>query len=171
METGRKIAVVSATLEEREVVANLVQLYLYDMTSNDPFAIGADGRYEYDFLERFWRFPYLIRVGGELAGFALVIDECPLTARRPCFFMAEFFVLKAYRRRQVGRVACEQIWRWHPGQWHVAYQPHNQDAARFWQGICPVSDTRALKFDGADWRLHAFETGDHAAESGAPTEL
>lgn len=93
----------------------LMQLYLYDMTDSMPFPVGSDGRFEYGFLDRFWRFPYLIYAGEEIAGFALVIDECPLTGRKPCWFMAEFFVLKAHRRKGTGHAALRAALALHPG--------------------------------------------------------
>ena len=70
------ITIVPATLDQKQLVANLIQLYLYDMTESMPFPVGADGRFEYDFLHRFWRFPYLIHSDDEIAGFALVVDQC-----------------------------------------------------------------------------------------------
>ncbi|MHA6298046.1 GNAT family N-acetyltransferase [Devosia sp. CAU 1758] len=88
-----------AMVGDKPAIANLIQLYLHDMTEFMPFPVGPDGRFAYDFLDRFWRCPYFIMSGDEIAGFALVVDECPLTGRAPCWFMAEFFVLKAYRGR------------------------------------------------------------------------
>ena len=49
-----KVSIVKAGPEDKAVVANLVQLYLYDMTGNLPFPIGRDGRFEDAFLDRFW---------------------------------------------------------------------------------------------------------------------
>lgn len=88
---------VPAHPDQKPAIANLIQLYLHDMTEFMPFPVGDDGLYQYDFLDRFWRHPYFIMADNEIAGFALVVDECPLTGRTPCWFMAEFFVLKAYR--------------------------------------------------------------------------
>jgi hypothetical protein len=97
-----------ATLADKPVVANLIQLYLHDMTEFMPFPVQPDGRFQYDFLDRFWRYPYFVMQGEEIAGFALVVDECPLTGRAPCWFMAEFFVLKAGHPQIPSRV-----WRSH----------------------------------------------------------
>lgn len=149
---------VSATRDQQSLIANLIQLYLYDMTESMPFPVGADGRFEYDFLERFWRFPYLIYSADEIAGFALVIDECPLTGRQPCYFMAEFFVLKAYRRRGIGQAALAAIAVRHRGDWHIGVPLANQPAQAFWNralaGYDPV--TRDIAFEGDDWRLNAI---------------
>ncbi|WP_052715636.1 GNAT family N-acetyltransferase [Devosia chinhatensis] len=156
-----------AQAAHRPLIANLIQLYLYDMTEFMPFPVGPDGRFEYGFLDRFWRFPYLILVDGEIAGFALVVDQCPLTGRSPCFFMAEFFVLKAYRRHGVGRAALEQVLAAHPGPWHIAVPLANRTGQGFWAKALGNACTtpRDIHFDGDDWTLFAF----HALSS--PTAL
>ena len=148
-----------ATQADRPAIANLIQLYLYDMTDFMPFPVEADGRFQYDFLERFWRYPYLIMAGEEIAGFTLVIDHCPLTGREPCWFMAEFFILRAYRRQGAGRAALELALAAHPGQWHVAAPLANGAAQRFWSKALQArsSEPRTIHFDGDDWSLYAFE--------------
>ncbi len=147
-----------ASHDQKPVIANLIQLYLYDMTESMPFPVGSDGRFEYDFFDRFWRLPYLIHSGDEIAGFAFVIDECPLTARKPCWFMAEFFVLKAYRRRGVGQAAVAATLGRHPGAWHIAVPLANAPAQALWgralQACHPA--TSELAFEGDDWRLNAL---------------
>ncbi|WP_240232970.1 GNAT family N-acetyltransferase [Devosia lacusdianchii] len=153
-----QISLVPATPDQRPVIANLIQLYLYDMTESMPFPVGADGRFEYDFLDRFWRFPFLIMSGQEIAGFALVIDECPLTGRKPRWFMAEFFVLKAYRGRGAGRAALDAAIANHPGDWHIGAPKQNRPAQAFWSRALAsrqpaISD---ISFEGDDWRLYAF---------------
>ena len=147
-----------ATPADRPVIANLIQLYLHDMTEFMPFPVGPDGRYEYGFLDRFWRHPYFIMDGDEIAGFALVVDECPLTGRAPCWFMAEFFVLKAYRNRGVGKVALGLALAAHPGAWHIAVPHANRAAQQFWgRALADRSaPPRDIHFDGDDWKLYQF---------------
>jgi predicted acetyltransferase len=158
--TQPAIRIATATPDQKPTIANLIQLYLYDMTESMPFPVGPDGRFEYDFFDRFWRFPYLIYVNDEIAGFAFVIDECPLTERKPCWFMAEFFVLKAYRRTGVGRAALDAIVARHPGDWHIAIPIENQPAQAFWGRVLSTytPQNRPITFDGGDWRLNAFTT-------------
>jgi len=155
------ISIIPATPDKKPLIANLIQLYLYDMTESMPFPVGPDGRFEYEFFDRFWRFPYLIHSGDEIAGFAFVIDECPLTGRASCFFMAEFFILRAYRRRGAGQAAVSAITARHPGNWHIGVPHANQPAQAFWgRALAPyqpaVSD---MVFEGDDWRLNAFHVG------------
>jgi predicted acetyltransferase len=146
--------------EARPVVEQLIQLCLHDMTDFNPFPIGEDGRYEYDHLDRFWRYPYLIRADGELAGFALVIDECPVTSTRPCRFMAEFFVLRPYRRRGVAREAAGAIVARHPGPWHVGVIERNETAAAFWRSFLEPRDVsrRHVEHDGDRWLISEFKS-------------
>ena len=153
------LQVISATAADRTTIANLIQLYLYDMTDEGVWPIGADGRYEYGFLERFWQHPYLLRVDGELAGFALVIEECPLTGETPCWFMAEFFVLRGYRGRGIGRQAVAELLRRHPGQWHIAVTRSHVRSESFWSRLLddrPGLAARDLTFEGDEWRLRSF---------------
>jgi predicted acetyltransferase len=152
------ISLRAATPEDKPVIANLIQLYLHDMTEYMPFPVGADGRFEYDFLDRFWRHPYFIMQGSEIAGFALVVDECPLTGRAPCWFMAEFFVLRAYRGQGAGRSALDLALGAHTGQWHIAVPHANSAAQMFWSRALASRNAiqRDIHFDGDDWRLHDF---------------
>jgi predicted acetyltransferase len=150
------VALVPATDADKPVVARLIQLYLHDMTEHMPFAIGDDGLYEYDYLDRFWQHPYLLHVNGDLAGFALVIDGCPVTGDAPCWFVAEFFVLHAYRGRGVGRAAAEAAFARHQGRWHVGVIDRNRPAAAFWGRVLPGVAARAVQFDGEDWTVRAF---------------
>lgn len=147
-----------ATASDKPVIANLIQLYLYDMTEFMPFPVGADGRFECGFLDRFWRHPYFIMSGDEIAGFALVVDECPLTGRAPCWFMAEFFVLKAYRKRGIGKAALGLVLPAHPGPWHIAVPLANRAAQTFWGRALAhrSAPPRDIHFDGDDWSIYEF---------------
>ncbi|MBU1305653.1 MAG: GNAT family N-acetyltransferase [Alphaproteobacteria bacterium] len=153
------ISLLAARPDQKSTIANLIQLYLHDMTEFMPFPVSADGRFQYDFLDRFWQHPYLIMAGNEIAGFALVVDSCPLTGRKPCFFMAEFFILKAYRRRGVGAAALAEAISRHPGDWHIGVPLANIPALAFWGRALSryTPEVGTIAFDGDDWRLHAFE--------------
>jgi predicted acetyltransferase len=149
--------VVPADPSDRETVERLVQLYLYDMAADNPFAIQDDGTYQYDLLDQFWRHPYLIRVASELAGFALVINGCPISGRNPCWFMAEFFVLRPFRRCSVGTGAFQALLDRHKGDWHIASKTTNIAAGQFWSRATDAYQTEfAAQFDGADWTVRSF---------------
>lgn len=148
-----------ASVDQRPAVERLIQLYLYDMASEHPWPIGPDGAYGYDFLDRFWQHPYLIYAEGALAGFALVIRGCPITGRADCWFMAEFFVLRPYRRQGLGRTALAEALRRHPGDWHVTVIQSNAPALSFWQAALAAfrPTISPAHHDGEEWQVMALQ--------------
>jgi predicted acetyltransferase len=155
-----KIDARPATDAERPVVERLIQLYLHDMTEFNPFPIGTDGLYEYAMLDQFWQRPYLIYSDDEIAGFALVIEQCPITGVAPCYFMAELFVLKPYRRRGFATAVCLGIFADHPGLWHVGVIERNATAAAFWRHFFDPFEVRTNhhNHDGESWLVYEFES-------------
>ncbi len=89
------------------IVANLFELYAHDFSEFHSVEPGPDGRFGYPDLPLYWsepgRYPFLIRVGGKLAGFVLVRRISQTSESDAVWDMAEFFVLRAYRRRGVGK--------------------------------------------------------------------
>ena len=152
------VTLIPATPADRATIANLIQLYLYDMAAEAPFPVQDNGLYDYGYLDQFWDQAYLVRVHDELAGFALVIPRCPIMGTAPCWFMAEFFVLRPYRRTAVGRTAFHAIPARHPGQWHIATTRHNPGADRFWSKVIPVTpvDPFQTHHDGRNWVVRSF---------------
>jgi len=149
-----------ATAADRPVIERLLELYLYDMAEIYRFPIGRDGLYAYDRLDAFWQHPYLITSGDDLAGFALVIDHCPITGRSPCWFMAEFFVMRPYRRSGLGRKAAGELIAAHTGPWHIGVIEQNLAAMDFWGRTLAAHApaVSSLQHDGEAWRLHAFQS-------------
>lgn len=158
--SNARLELIVASQSDRSTISNLIQLYLYDMASDVPFPVGKDGTYEYAMLEDFWEHPYLFMVDGNLAGFALVISHCPITTISPCWFMAEFFVLRPYRRQGIGRNVFGALKDRHPGLWHIATTSHNHPAERFWSSVTSstaCATTRA-SFDDMNWTVRLFRT-------------
>lgn len=150
-------SVVPASQNDRSTVLNLLQLYLYDMASMQPFPLNSGGKYEYDLLDRFWDHPYLFYADKALAGFALVTSKCQITQKNPCWFMAEFFVLRPYRQKGLGKHVLSEILKNHAGLWHIANQKDNIVANTFWSRCLPDAATpSAIRFDDCDWTLRSF---------------
>jgi predicted acetyltransferase len=57
--------------------------------------------------------------------------------------MAEFFVLRKYRRQGLGRDAAQTIFRRLPGPWTVRQQLTNPAATAFWRRAIPHSFTES----------------------------
>jgi predicted acetyltransferase len=131
------IQISPAALAEKPIVENLMQLYLYDFSELCGDDCNAQGLYEDEYLPRYWiepeRHPFLIRVDGKLAGFALVRRMSE--GNPPTHSMAEFFIMRKYRREGAGKRAAFQLFDRFPGKWHVAEIPENVAAIHFWRKI------------------------------------
>lgn len=156
-----------ATLDEKPVVERLLQLYLHDFSafaaSDGPHGdVEADGRFAYPQLESYWmasdRVPLLIRRAGALAGFALVNGHAPSGARVD-HAMAEFFILRKYRRGGLGTRAAREIIHARPGIWEIGVAAYNAPAIAFWRAALDDLDgwdRRELTGDGVRWRGPVF---------------
>ena len=130
-----------ATLAEAPLLANLLELYLHDLSAAFPsLALGADGRFGYPGLPLYWseperRFPFLIRERDRVVGFVLVTRGSPVSDDPDVWDIAEFFVLRQQRRTGVGRRAAVRLWDQLPGRWIVRASEGNPGAAPFWSSV------------------------------------
>jgi predicted acetyltransferase len=158
--------------EERALLANLLELYLHDMS--EMFAkvqLGADGRFGYPPLESYWtererRFPFLIRDSGKVTGFVLVQRGSPWSDDPEVFDVAEFFVLRSARRSGVGARAARLVWAAFPGRWIVRVFERNRKGLPFWTRVIEthVGDAASQTWRGDApnrFRVFAFDTQSH----------
>ena len=132
-----KVEVAKALSADRQALTNLLQLYLHDFSEIDGSDLGSDGTYGYPYLDAYWtdhgRHPFLIRADGKLAGFALV--RILPTEEGDEVHMAEFFVVRKYRRKRVGEAAARQIFDAFPGRWVVTELAPNVVGQDFWRSV------------------------------------
>jgi len=88
------IEVIPATLEQKPILANLLELYGHDFSEFHDIDLGPDGRFGYKCLPLYWsepgRHPFLVRVDGRLAGFAFVKRGSEVSGDETVWDMAEF---------------------------------------------------------------------------------
>lgn len=164
------IRLIPATEQDIQTLANLFQLYDYDfweMLPDDPdSAIGEDGLFdhEFDLDEYFHRAGYhcyLARVDGKLAGFAFTSEKIA-HGQGAGRFVEEFFVLRPYRGKGVGRALAFQLFDTFRGYWEVTELPENASGIAFWQSaIEAYTDGRFIEFwDDEDGILYPWQTFD-----------
>jgi predicted acetyltransferase len=131
------VEVIPAAREQEPVLANLLELYAYDFSEFTDLAIGPDGRFKYPKLLLYWqeenRFPFLVKVDGQLAGLVLVLRGSLISGDPQVWDMAEFFVMRRYRRRRIGAALAREVWRCFPGAWEVRVLESNTTALAFWK--------------------------------------
>jgi predicted acetyltransferase len=125
--------------EQRTALENLAQLYIHDFTDflkpKRP-EVGEDGRFGDEMhMDDYWTKPdhsvWFIRADGRLAGFAM-LDAKTRSGAPADYNMAQFFVTRPYRGKDVAARAVEQILNDRPGRWEVAIMEQNTPALRFW---------------------------------------
>jgi len=135
------ITVKKASRKRLPVFERLMQLYLYDFSEIEGFDINQDGSFgPASFrLETYWtepdRFPFLIYANSKIAGFVLVNTYTRLSENNGAKSIAEFFILRKYRRRGIGRQAAFYVFDRFPGKWEVRQIRSNLDGYRFWKRI------------------------------------
>ena len=123
---------------DRNLLWNLVQKYLYEMSNyyEDPF--DNVGNYCYEHFEEYFSDPkrtaYLLYIENTLIGFAMLHPYSCL-GRTPDFTMAEFTIFPAFRRRHLAVEAVNTILKKHPGQWEIKYNEKNLAAKRLWNNV------------------------------------
>lgn len=138
-EESMNILIEEARLEQKPVLRNLLELYIYDFTEFGPYDVGSDGLYGYKNLDCYWtdegRHPFILYVDDKIAGFVLIrryyVDEL----NEYCYSVAEFFVMKKYRSCGVGKKVAFHMFNLFPGLWEVAQMKANNSAQVFWRNV------------------------------------
>src|SRR3954454_2095869 len=144
------------TAAERPVLDNLFQLYAYDWSDLVSLEVGRDGRFATPSLDAHWQegHPFLIRVECRLAGFVLIGTRSRLTGAPGVFDMAEFFVMRRYRRQGVGFAAASAAFARFPGRWEIRQRDENAAANVFWRRVLARStggSYEEVRCDDATW--------------------
>ena len=129
------VAVIPVPAEQKEVLQNLMQAYLHDMSEYNGIDPDEHGVFQLSqYFELYWtestRFPFKIMVDQKLAGFALVRVIEPGTHS-----IAEFFVLRKYRGKGVGKKTAIHLFNYFPGNWHVCQDAENIPSQTFWRRV------------------------------------
>ncbi|HXL88138.1 MAG TPA: GNAT family N-acetyltransferase [Streptosporangiaceae bacterium] len=144
-----RVEVVEALNDDRTVIRRLLQLYHYDFSEFDGGDVNPHGEYLHPYFDEYWtdsaRKALLFRADGALAGFALVFTGSPHD-------IAEFFVMRKYRRCGVGTQAAAVLFDRFPGRWTVRQQLANPAATAFWR--------TAIRYP-----FHEFEHGTEIVQS------
>jgi predicted acetyltransferase len=159
------IELVCASPEQQAILVNLLELYAHDFREFHEIPLGDDGRFHYPDLPLYWsepnRHPILVKIDDRWAGFALVRKGSRVSGNQNGWDMAEFFVLREYRRRGLGTRFTHEVWRRFPGAWEVRVLQANASAHQFWQqaiGAFTGNAAHSSSFEknNETWSLFSF---------------
>lgn len=127
------------SVDEKALLIRLIELYNYEFSEFSNDDINEYGYYGYAHIDDYWnqegRFPYLIRVDGKIAGFALICPHCDYRNEKDARCFGEFFVMLKYRRKGVGKYVATRLFDLHRGAWEVCYWKNNVLAGLFWKKV------------------------------------
>jgi predicted acetyltransferase len=150
------------------LLENLLELYIHDLSAIFvDVKLGADGRFGYPDLASYLagssdKRAFLIRCEGRIAGFVLARRGSPVAEDPEVLDIAEYFVLRQFRGRGVGRLAAQVLWDNLQGSWTIRAAAVNPDAVAFWRSVVGgyTSNTarESERRDGAKhWIVFSFD--------------
>lgn len=138
-------------------IENLMQFYNYDLSEWTPVAFAPEGRYQLRPKAPYWAqpdvHPFLIWVGDELAGVAVVDRDCEDS--QSDHNMGYFFLARGYRGHGLAARAAGEVLARFPGRWEVYHLMANTPAAQFWPGV--IRGRAAGEIDREVRTLHGDE--------------
>ncbi len=125
--------------EDRLPLFRMLELYQHDLSDLWDQDLDSHGEYGYE-LDQYWRdprwYPFVAVANGRYAGFALVNPELKVgQPSESSHWMAQFFVLKKYRRAGLGAEVAAAVFKALPGQWEVGQMSDNLPAQAFWRRV------------------------------------
>ena len=128
-----KVDISRVEFGDKAVLRNLMELCQHDYSEFEDSDTDEHGLFGYKYLDNYWtedgRHPFIVKVDGKPAGFALV-REIEGAAN-----MAEFFIMRKYRRSGLGRTVACKVFDMFPGKWRVEQMPGNLPAQAFWRKV------------------------------------
>ncbi len=123
-----------ANIEDKPTLENLLELYSYDFSEFTEADVNDFGKFGYKYLDDYWaeteRFPFLILIDRKIAGFVFVRQ---LAENK--FEMAEFFIMRKFRRLGFGRKIALKIFEMFAGNWQISQINKNLPAQNFWRKV------------------------------------
>ena len=124
--------------KDRDLLWNINQKYLYEMTSYYDDPMDESGNYHYGHFDDYFSDPkrvaYFIYNDDVLVGFAML---CPYSniGRNPDYTMAEFTIFPSFRRNHFALDVAQMILARHSGKWEIKYNEKNSRAKKLWNII------------------------------------
>jgi predicted acetyltransferase len=134
-----QITIEKAARDDKTVLENLMQFYQYEYSDLDQVDVDAHGKFYYGYLDRYWtepdRIPMLVKVKGRWAGFVLLNSHTILSERSSTRAVAEFFIMRKYRKLGIGEWVAKQVFDSFPGVWEIQVSHSNPGGYHFWKRV------------------------------------
>ena len=129
------IEILKVNKKDKDIIANLMQFYQYDFTDFGGEHLGERAKFTYKYFDCYWedsdRHPFLILYDKQIAGFSFV-NEYSHLGYENAHSIAEFFILRYFRKKGIGFQAAKKIIEKFPGKWEISQTEKNVNAQKFW---------------------------------------
>ena len=147
------IRLVTALEKDRDLLWNINQKYLYEMTNYYDDPMDEHGNYHYGHFDEYFSDPkrtaYLLYDDDTLIGFAM-LNPYSCIGKSPDYTMAEFTVFPAYRRKHLAFDVVNAILNKHPGQWEIKYNENNLAAKHLWSKVSAAYSPEVFRLNGEE---------------------
>lgn len=151
-----KIDIKKINSSDKEVLVNLFQLYMHDITKWLHMDVNKHGLFEYNEIDLYFlndknRKAYFIMVDNNIAGFVLIDKEFLILEKsKNTYNISEFFILNGYKRKGIGKIIAKKIFDKHQGKWEVRPVPKSKEAYDFWINVIK-------KYTNDNYKIHELE--------------
>lgn len=124
------IDIVLVNNDQKDLLNQMIKAYQKEL-------LGLKNPKEYKYLDSYFgkatHKPYFIKVKKEITGFALVNKYS--VVEKGCYSIAEFYVVKEYRNKHIGKTAAIKIFDLSPGKWEIRELKTSTGAQQFWSKV------------------------------------
>ena len=147
--------------EDRELLWNINQKYLYEMTNFYDDELDGEGNLHYGYFEEYFADPerkaFFLYEGKTLVGFAMIHPYSNIGGK-PDYVLAEFTVFPMYRRKHLAAAAAKEIFGRFGGGWEVKYSEKNTAAKSLWNKVTEGYGPARVSLNETETVL-VFDTG------------
>lgn len=138
---------IEVKIEHKNLLWNLLQKYLYELSDVYGDDIEDDGNYSYDYFENYFnpeenREALIFRYDDKIIGFCMINDHS-FNENSINYSMAEFSIVPKYRKNGLGKRAISKVLSQRKGKWQIKYSLDNPTAQKFWENV--LSDYKSTE--------------------------
>ncbi|WP_061997102.1 GNAT family N-acetyltransferase [Clostridium sp. ATCC 25772] len=120
---------------EKEMLYNIFQKYLYEMTKYYDDELDDTGNYLYRYFDNYFIEPtrkaLFIKWEGKIVGF-IMLNNHSYIDQKPDYVIAEFSIFPIYRKKDIAQEAIAKVFSQYPGKWELKFSLKNKPAVNLW---------------------------------------
>lgn len=120
---------------EKDVLYNIFQKYLYEMTKYYDDELDDMWNYSYKYFDDYFIEPtrkaLFIKWEGKIVGF-MMINNHSYIDQKPDYVIAEFSIFPNYRKKGIAQEAISIAFSQYHGKWELKFSLKNKSALNLW---------------------------------------